>query len=240
MGIELVLGVAALGASVLVPFAVEALERPRLEIIPSQWIPAGPTLWTFAIVQIRNKPLVGPLAKLLTRQAVQGCVVDIDYFRWGTDERIIPTVPGRWTNHQELIESVPCSLETLVASRVGERTTDRRYRDIPVSRAGEEVAVSVLSGGEAFAFSSESYVHDAFGNPAWRLDRGTYRIVIHVHGSGIDYKQAFKLEYLSNDFAQFRLERILRGLAGYLCTHSRVANSDEGSPHNRSVDKRPI
>jgi len=84
MGIELVLGVAALGASVLVPFAVEALERPRLEIIPSQWIPAGPTLWTFAIVQIRNKPLVGPLAKLLTRQAVQGCVVDIDYFRWGT------------------------------------------------------------------------------------------------------------------------------------------------------------
>jgi len=83
-------------------------------------------------------------------------------------------------------------------------------------------------------------VHDAFGNPAWRLDRGTYRIVIHVHGSGIDYKQAFKLEYLSNDFAQFRLERILRGLAGYLCTHSRVANSDEGSPHNRSVDKRPI
>jgi len=205
MGIELVLAVAALGASVLVPFAIEAFERPRLEIIPSQWIPAGPAPWTFAVVQIRNKPLAGPLAKLLTRQAVQRCVVDIDYFRWGTGERVIPTVPGRWTNHQELIKSVPYPPETVVASRVSERT---RYRDIPASRAGEEVAVAVLSGGEAFAFSSESYVHDAFGYPAWRLDRGTYRVDIHVYGSGVDHKQSFKLEYISNDFAEFRLAKI--------------------------------
>jgi hypothetical protein len=82
--VGLVLTIAALVAAFVVPFAVEAFRRPRLEIIPSPWLPAGPTQWTFATVQVRNKRLAGPLARLLTREAAQGCVVDIDYFRWGT------------------------------------------------------------------------------------------------------------------------------------------------------------
>jgi len=179
MDIELFLAVAAFVASVLVPFMVEAFERPRLEIISSQWTPTGPTLWAFATIRIRNKPLAGPLAKLLTRQAAQGCVVDIDYFRWGTDERVMPTVHGH------------------------------RYRDIPASSTGEEVAVAALGGGAAFAYSSETYGYNAFGHPAWRLDRGTYRIAVQVRGSSVDYRQFFKLEYLSDDFTRFRLEIIL-------------------------------
>ena len=39
MDIGLVLAAAALIAAFVVPFAVEAFERPRLEIIPSPWLP---------------------------------------------------------------------------------------------------------------------------------------------------------------------------------------------------------
>jgi len=198
MPIYFVLAVAAIAASVLVPFVVEALERPRLEIGPSPWIPAGPTPWTFAIVQVCNKPLAGPLAMFLTRQAAQACVADIDYFRWGTGERVMPTMHGRWTSRQELM-----------AARVSKRTTGRRCRDIPVGRAGEIVAVAILSRGQAFAFSTASYLHDGLGNPAWRLDRGTYRIDVQVRGSSVDHRRSFKLEYFGDDFTQFRLEIIL-------------------------------
>ena len=178
MDIEFALAVAAFVASVLMPFVVEAFERPRLEIVSSQWTPARPASWAFATVQICNKPLAGPLARLLTRQAAQGCVIDIDYFRWGTDERVMPTVHGH------------------------------RYRDIPASSTGEEVAVAVLGGGAAFAYSSEIYAYKAFGHPVWRLDRGTYRIAVRVRGSSVDHRQFFKLEYLSDDFTRFRLEII--------------------------------
>ena len=183
-----VLAIAAIVVAIGVPITVEAFRRPRLEIAPAPWLPAGPTPRTFATVQVRNRPLAEPLASVLTRQAAQGCVVDLDFYRWGTDERAMPTVRGRWTNP------------------TGAETADRRYRDIPVSRAGVEVAVAVLQEGEAAAVSSES---DMFGNPAYRLARGTYRVAVHVHGSSVDYEQAFKLEYLSDDFGQFRLQKMI-------------------------------
>jgi hypothetical protein len=182
-----VLAIAAIVVAIGVPISVEAFRRPRLEIMPAPWLPAGPTPWTFATVQVRNRPLAEPLASVLTRQAAQACVVDVDFYRWGTDERAMPTVHGRWTNY------------------TGAETADRRYRDIPVSRAGVEVAIAVLREGEAAAVSSEA---DVFSNPVCRLDRGTYRVAIHVHGSSVDHEQVFKLEYLSDDFAQFRLQEI--------------------------------
>lgn len=189
----LVLGltIAAIVAAFGVPVSVEAFRRPRLEIMPSAWLPAGPTPWTLATVQVRNKPPAGPLARVLTRQVAQECVVDVDYYRWATGDRAIPTVCGRWMNH------------------TGAETADRRYRDIPVSHAGVAVAVAVLKVGEAAAVSFEGHVHDAFGNPAFHLDRGTYRVAIHVHGSSVDHQQVFKLEYLSDDFGQFRLQEMI-------------------------------
>jgi hypothetical protein len=203
-----VLEVAGLAAAVGVPIVGDRLSRPRIEITPSQWIPARPTQWTFATVQIRNKPLGGPLGAVLTRRTAQGCSINTDFLRGGTGDRIMPTVPSQWIGREELADAVPYSPEIIAASYAGAVTMDSRLRDIPVSYSGEEVAVAVLSAAGAFAFSSESYMHDAFGNPAWRLAYGTYRIVVHVTGSGVDCKRAFKLEYLSSDFSKFRLQKI--------------------------------
>src|SRR6266568_3898941 len=80
--------------------------------------------------------------------------------------------------------------------------------DVAVSPDGEEVAVAILRDGEAFAFSTESYAYPSWGNPSWRLEHGTYRIVVRVRGSAIQEERYFKLEYLSNDVSKFRLEAI--------------------------------
>ncbi|MGH3401228.1 MAG: hypothetical protein ACRDRJ_01720 [Streptosporangiaceae bacterium] len=85
---------------------------------------------------------------------------------------------------------------------------DPRRIDVAVSPDGEEVAVAILRGGEAFAFSTESYDYDRWGNPAWRLEQGTYRIVVRVRGSGILEERQFKLEYLNDDVSKFHLETI--------------------------------
>lgn len=221
----LILGAAGLVAAFAAPGAIEVLKRPRLEIIPTPWAPAGPTAWTFATVQVRNEPITTPLARGLMRQAAQGCVVDIDFFRWGTEDKVFPTVPGRWSSHPEPVRRVPSPaadpfVPTIITggtasvnmesgfSDTFDRTLDPPQHDVGVSRDGEEVAVAILRASEAFAFSTESYNHNAWGNPAWRLHHGTYRIVVRVRGSSVEKEQAFKLEYLDEDFAKFRLQTV--------------------------------
>jgi hypothetical protein len=145
----------------------------------------GPAAWTFAAVQVRNKPITAPLARRLMRQAAQGCVVDIDFFRWGTEDKVFSTVPGRWSSHPQPIRSVPSpsaladpfipgppvtggTASTMSYrpdpgfSLVYDPTLDPRQHDVAVSQAGEEVAVAILRAGEAFAFSTESYDHNAW------------------------------------------------------------------------------
>jgi hypothetical protein len=218
------LGVAALAAAFVVPATIEWLKRPRLEIVPSPWAPAGPVAWTFAAVRIRNKPLTWPFHWLLTREAAQGLEVQIDFFTWSSGERAMSSVPGRWSSTPQPLRSVPSpppQTAAQLASTGGTAVLDpnyqsfksvydpdliRRQHDVPVTRGGEEVAVAILRAGEAFAFTDSSYGHPAWGQPELRLQRGTYRVVVRVHGSSIDHTQAFKLEYLSDDFTSFRLE----------------------------------
>jgi hypothetical protein len=75
-----------------------------------------------------------------------------------------------------------------------------------VAVGGEEVAVAILIPREAHAFSTESYDYPAWGEPEWKLKHDTYRVVVRVRGSSVQCEQAFKLEYLDNDFAKFRLQ----------------------------------
>jgi hypothetical protein len=103
------LGVAAIVVAIAIPLWVERLKRPRLGIIASQWVAGRPVPWTFAAVQVQNRPLSGALGALLTREVAQGCRVQIDFLRWGTDERAIDTVQGRWSSHPDLRPASPVS-----------------------------------------------------------------------------------------------------------------------------------
>jgi hypothetical protein len=63
-----------------------------------------------------------------------------------------------------------------------------------------------MRAGAAFAFTDSSYGHPAWGQPDLKLERGTYRIIVRVRGSSVEASRAFKLEYLSDDFAAFHLQ----------------------------------
>jgi len=228
MDTALVVGIAALAVAVVaivVPFMIHALERPRLEIIPALWPAAGHAPWTFAVVKVRNKPLAAPLNRLLTRQAAQGCVVEIDYYKWGTGERKFPTIPGRWSSHNPPIEwlpnAQPFSLPALTGtarqytgpgfSGVYNPALDPLEHNVAASETGEEVAVAILttvSGVRAFAWSKESYNYPDWANHDQCLDyETTYRIVVRVRGSSVFKEEPFRLDYVSADFKDFRLQK---------------------------------
>jgi hypothetical protein len=89
---------------------------------------------------------------------------------------------------------------------------DSPQQDISVGSDRGQVSVAILKDGNAFAFANESYntpLSNHLRKPEWKLTLGeTYRIEIHVKGSNADHKQAFKLEYLSNDFTAFKLQEV--------------------------------
>jgi hypothetical protein len=223
MDAAIALGVAALVAAFVVPAAIEWLKRPHLEISPSPWSPAGPVAWTFAAVRILNKPVARPFRWLLTREVAQGCTVALDVFKWGTDERAVDQVQGRWSSHPEPIRLVPSPAVQAPVPGPGTASLPahgqpftpefdpgliQREQDVAVTAGGEEVAVAILRAGEAFVFTDDSYGHPAWGRPDLKLDRGTYCVVVRVRGSSVERERAFKLEYLSDDFAKFRLELV--------------------------------
>jgi hypothetical protein len=80
-------------------------------------------------------------------------------------------------------------------------------QDVGVSEEGEEVAVAILREGAAFAFSTDSYAYTEFGKPDWELTRGTtYYIIVRVRGYNLDQREPFELQYLDDNFANFRLQ----------------------------------
>lgn len=224
MDIAVGIGLAALVLAVLVPVTIEWLKRPQLQIEPSPWAPQGPVGWTFAAVRVRNEPLPTVFRWLLIREVAQGCVVSIDFFKWDSKERVVQTVTGRWSSHPEPLRAIPSNPpQPLAASGTAttsptyapfslsfDSTLVKREQDIPVTKGGgEEVAVAVLLAfDEAFAFTDSSYAHPNWGDPNLALSHGTYRVLVRVEGSSVDAEQAFRLEYLSKDFAKFRLELI--------------------------------
>jgi hypothetical protein len=171
--------VAIVGTSIAI-FLVPFIQRPRLEITESIWSQEGQFSWTFAVFQVRNKPLSAFFGTFLTRQMAQGCVVEIDYFNWETGERVFPTtITGRWSSHNPPITWMQNPIGPVLPAVTG---TPRLYtgpgyggvydptpsldppdQNIAVSERGEEVAVAVLqkvSGFNAYAWSKESYMYE--------------------------------------------------------------------------------
>jgi hypothetical protein len=167
-----------------------------------------------------TNPLPRVFRWLLTREAAQGCVVWINVFNWSTGERIMEPIPGRWSKSSQPLRSIPSPPPQPVGSGAGTAIIDPSYRpfseafdptliqreqDVPVTEGGEEVSVAILRAGEAFVFTDSSYAYPAWGHPDLELKRGTYRIVVRARASSVVCEQAFKLEYLSDDFARFQL-----------------------------------
>jgi len=134
-------------------------------------------------------------------------------------------VQGRWDSHPQPIRLVPVSTDIdranpssavnadaglPVACTEFDPSIDSPQEDIAAGSSRGQVSVAILIvEGEAFAFANESYAYEPLlGNPAWKLPMGTYRIIIRVRASNLpdEHQQAFKLEYLSNDFAKFQLQ----------------------------------
>ena len=214
--------------ALVVPLLVLSIQRPRLEITESAWSPAEPTAWTFAVFQVRNKPLTGVFGRFLTRQDAQECVVEIDYFKWDTDQRIFPTITGRWSSHNPPITWMqePTGLEQTAVTGAPRQSMGPGYsgvynptpsldppeHDIGASERGEEVAVAILTtmgGVGAYAWSRESYKYPDWKNPdRWLDDSTIYRIDVCVRGSSVVKKARFILCFISLNFSDFRLEKV--------------------------------
>ena len=96
--IGLVIAVIALA----VPFVIEILKRPRLEVVPVTWRPHRAFPFTFASVGVRNEPLPKLLGMLLSREVAQACEIFIDYYKWEyPDVKLFDSLQGRWDSHPQ-------------------------------------------------------------------------------------------------------------------------------------------
>jgi hypothetical protein len=231
-----ILGIAGLVAAFVVPGTIEFMKKPRIRIEPVPWQHPGDDvpLMTFAAVQVRNKPWRGPFS-FLTRPA-DACRVSIDWWTLGEAGKVkkFPAIPGRWDKHAEPLKAETSRSVAFppgytdyggTAPTMGPGAPtisySTRYAYDPDRVVAEQtiavdsdlgrVSVAVLRHREAFAFSDESYafMDQGLANPAWNLEMGkTYLVDVHVIGSRAECKATFKLEYLSHNFEEFRLQAV--------------------------------
>lgn len=192
-----------------------AIRRPRLCITASEWHPTGAGAVTFATVRVSNKP-IGRVLPLLTRDVAQACTVSIDFLVFHTNQKVLPTIPGRWSSNPTPLRSVEVdSTEpdfTLIWS-TGPPQFDfdpnvaPPHRDLGITTPdkGVEVAVAVLTDVGAYAWGTESYLYN-LRKPEWELQHDTYRVEVTANAlNATEVTVPFKLEYLDEDFATFRL-----------------------------------
>jgi len=76
--------------------------------------------------------------------------------------------------------------------------------DVATVGPGEEVAVARTSGGEAYAFSSESYLHN-WRRPGWKLDPGGWTVTVRASSSDAEVARQFRFEVLSDGALTWRV-----------------------------------
>jgi hypothetical protein len=204
-------------AALAVPFTIEFLKRPRLTIEPSPWLPQTTFPFTFASVEVRNKPLPRPFNWVQSRDVAQACEASIDYYKLDSKEKLFDTVQGRWDSHEQPLAEIiappePDDPDRLKVIGVYDPSRVSRQENIAVGNDRAQISVALLTNkGHAFAFGDESYAHlPMFDKPDWKLPEGAYRIVIRVRASNLPkvHEQAFKLEYHGPDFSKFQLQSL--------------------------------
>ncbi len=207
-------------AALLLPVAIEALKRPRIEVIAHDWRGQTSTPWHFATAHVRNRALHSALARLLVRQSATAATATIEFRKGGA--KVLPEIAGRWSSRPEPLrfEMVDDQGIAVVAAKSGQQAPPitRVVYDLTLVPATltldlapgkwEEVAVAILhDGGDAYAFGAESYGYGPppFSNPAWKLDRAEYDVTVTVQSSGVSATRTFKLDNLAADFSRFKL-----------------------------------
>ena len=199
----IVLGAAAL----VVMLLVEWLKRPRLEIAPARWQAAGPVPWTFAAVEVKNRPLFPLLRSFLVRDSAQSCEVTLEFREPGKRQLAIPSVPARWSAQPEPLRSVPVQgpSGTTFAVQYDPSLVPQSLRlDVPAGDTGREIGVAVLrSDGTAHAWGAQSYAYVDWKNPDWVLQRQVYEVTVIARASGVTARHRFTLDNLAANFATF-------------------------------------
>lgn len=195
-------------AAVAIYFIAEWLKRPRLEVVPRTWQAKVPTGFTFAAVEVRNRPLPHLVRSILLRGSATGCEVTLEFREPGTKHLAIPRVPARWSSQPEPFRLVPTqgSPQPQYSVQFDPTIVPQTLRlDVPAADVGYEVAVAMLTldDGKAYAWGAESYGFPASKNPAWELKRQVYEVKVIATASGVAKSRRFLLDNLEPDFAKF-------------------------------------
>jgi hypothetical protein len=197
--VAIVLAVAAL----ILPFAIERKRRPKLRIELGEWKPEQRVDWEFAPVRIINEPLSGIWGLLLTRQSAEGCIVNFTIRAAGQEKALLSGLPGRWSGTPEPYRS-DTQLDQagrLVTIETFDHTLvpDSFRFNVPSTGGAEEVALVVFRDGAAYAFNSWSYAHPKWRKPDWKLEPGTYEVVVRASATGDETSAIFTLTVSAED-----------------------------------------
>jgi len=177
--IGFLLGIIASGIAAIV---YERATRPAIEIflddapIALGQYPGLPPL-AFYHVKVRNRPLSWQLA---SRKPAWSCKATIEIFNSNGARAFSDPVQARWPSQPEPL--VPAVAGNQSISLVDfARLMNARKVDIH-SHEDQTISLALKYDGQVdcYIFSNESYLHNAWSNPAWRLGPGEYRVLVTV------------------------------------------------------------
>lgn len=132
----------------------------------------------FYHLRVRNVPTKMPLS---SRKPAWSSKATIEVFRPDGTRVVAEPIYARWPSQPEPL--IPAIAGDRSISLVDfARLMNARKVDIH-AHEDEYIALVVKYHGqpECYIFSNESYLHPAWCNPSWRLDSGTYRILVTVY-----------------------------------------------------------
>jgi hypothetical protein len=136
----------------------------------------------FYHLRIRNLPAKLPFS---SRKPAWSSKATIEVFDQSGNRVIAEPIHARWPSQPEpLIPAVVGSQQINLLDFA--RLMNARKVDVH-SHEEEYISLAIKFDGqsECYIFSNESYLHPAWSNPAWRLNPGTYRVLVTVfYGRG--------------------------------------------------------
>jgi hypothetical protein len=201
---QVVLIATGLASVVLVP--VRMFTRvPRIEMRSVPWQGSGPTPWTFAQVEARNRPLARWLAWAFSRDTAFDCTAEFEFRRNG--DLVLGLIQGRWSDRPEPYNhQADVATGRTFAVYAPDIAVESKRWTLPPTRRYFGVAVAVLrQDGTAHAWGAESYAFPEWRNPEWEIMRGEYEVTVRISWADRSEERRFRLRYTSGDFAAFRL-----------------------------------